>query len=160
VVPSVNGEALLRTVLQILVVSHPILSSNQSVIPSNPLMKLKATPLLDPAASSFAIDDDDDEQLQAHQPRQFVDWLDQHKVLLLQRDDGDDDGDADDLELTVEDFGRFVVHLQLQEYPYIGGAAPRTIIPVQAAPGKDIVFTANERCVPTCLLLANYFQCL
>ena len=96
-------------------------------------MKLKATPLLDPAASSFVVEDD-------LQPRQFVDWLDQNKALLFQRED-------DAPPMTVDDFGEFLVNLQLEDYPYIGGAAPRTIVPVNAAPGKDIVFTANERCV-------------
>lgn len=109
-------------------------------------MKLKATPLLDPdASSSFVVDD--------LQPRQFVDWLDRHKVLFFQRsDDSEDDGESDPL--TVEDFGQFVVDLQLQDYPYIGGAAPRTTVPVRAAPGRDVVFTANERCVVAlCFLL-------
>ena len=95
-------------------------------------MKLKATPLLEgSSASSFAVEGD------RLQPRQFVDWLDQHKVLLFQSTNNEKEP------LSTEDFGQFVVDLQLEYYPYIGGAAPRTIIPVKA--GKDIVFTANER---------------
>jgi len=96
-------------------------------------MKLKATPLLEgPSAVSFVVDDE-------LEPRKFVDWLDQHKVLLFQSSDGGP--------LTTEDFGQFLVNLQLEYYKYIGGAAPRTIIPVKASPDKDIVFTANERYV-------------
>jgi len=94
-------------------------------------MKLKATPLLEgPSASSFVVDE--------LQPRQFVDLLDHHKVLLFQ---SNEDGKI----MTTEGFGEFLVNLQLEHYPYIGGAAPRTIIPVKASPDKDIVFTANER---------------
>lgn len=91
-------------------------------------MKLTATPLLaGNNAPSFSIDHD-------LQPRDFVDLLDQHKALIFQGNPN---------ALTTEDFGRFLVDLKLEHYPYIGGAAPRTIIPVEA--GKDIVFTANER---------------
>jgi hypothetical protein len=92
-------------------------------------MKLTATPLLagpNAAPASLTIDN--------LQPRQFVDLLDQHKALIFH---------GADSTLSTEDFGQFVVDLKLEDYPYIGGAAPRTIIPVQA--GKDIVFTANER---------------
>ena len=104
-------------------------------------MKFKVTPLLDPQASPWVVDE-------GLPPRQFVDWLDQHKVLLLQRpDDEEDVSQQPQKPWTVQDFGQLVVDLQLQEYPYIGGAAPRTVIPVNAAPGKGIVFTANERCV-------------
>ena len=106
-------------------------------------MKLKVTPLLDPQASPWVVDADNDND---EHPRQFVDWLDQHKVLLLQKPAAQRPDDHHDTPWTVQDFGRLVVGLQLQEYPYIGGAAPRTVIPVDAAPGKDIVFTANERC--------------
>ena len=97
-------------------------------------MKVIATPLLerDGAANktSFAVEDD-------IQPRQFVDLLDQHKALLFQAPS------SQTAPLSTDDFGQFVTDLELEYYPYIGGAAPRTIIPVKA--GKDIVFTANER---------------
>lgn len=90
-------------------------------------MKLSATPLLQgKSAPSFQVD--------SLTPRLFVDLLDQHKALLFQGADGP---------LNTENFGRFVVDLDLEYYPYVGGAAPRTIIPVEA--GKDIIFTANER---------------
>lgn len=89
-------------------------------------MKLTATPLLENKSSSFDIHD--------LQPRQFVDLMDSHKALLLHSDTDP---------LSVDDFGNLLVNLKLEYYPYIGGAAPRTIIPVKA--GKDIVFTANER---------------
>lgn len=69
-------------------------------------------------------------------PKRFVDLMSQHKALIISSSDSEKS-------LTVEDFGSFVVDLKLEHYPYIGGAAPRTIIPVKA--GNDIVFTANER---------------
>ena len=94
-------------------------------------MRTHATPLLESSPGgmkAFVIDD--------LQPRQFVDLLDQHKALILQSSN-------DDEPWTTDDFGDIVTHLQLEYYPYIGGAAPRTIIPVKV--GGDIVFTANER---------------
>jgi hypothetical protein len=92
-------------------------------------MKFLATPILQgDSAEALSIEGDD------LTPRRFVDLLDQHKALIFQ---------SPDANLTVEDFGRFVANLQLTHYPYIGGAAPRTVIPVEA--GKDIIFTANER---------------
>lgn len=99
-------------------------------------MKLLATPLLEPGSGeAFAVDD-------LHS-RRFVDLLDQHKALIFQRaPTGDDAGAA---ALTADDFGDILVNLQLEHYAYIGGAAPRTIIPVKA--GDNIVFTANERYV-------------
>jgi hypothetical protein len=92
-------------------------------------MKFLATPILQgDSAEALSIEGDD------LTPRRFVDLLDSHKALIFHSPDAD---------LTVEDFGRFVTNLQLTHYPYIGGAAPRTVIPVEA--GKDIIFTANER---------------
>jgi hypothetical protein len=79
------------------------------------------------------------------QPRTFVDLLDQHKALLFSCAAADEDSDKTATCLTPDDFGQFVVDLKLTYYPYVGGAAPRSIIPVSA--GKDIVFTANERYV-------------
>lgn len=93
-------------------------------------MKMNATPLLEPppgGTTAFTIDD--------LQPRKFVDLLDQHKALILQSTSNEP--------WTTDDFGDLVSNLQLEYYPYIGGAAPRTIIPVKV--GGDIVFTANER---------------
>jgi hypothetical protein len=89
-------------------------------------MKVIATPLLDgDHAKSFEIDD--------LNPRTFVNLLDQHKALLLA---------STDEPFSTQDFGTLVASLNLTRYPYVGGAAPRTIIPVDA--GADIVFTANE----------------
>jgi hypothetical protein len=99
-------------------------------------MKLKATPLLEPNAPSFFVEDDGSDLQSGLHPRQFVDLLDRHKAVLFQ-------AGSETQPLTTEDFGRFVVDLNLEYYPYIGGAAPRTIIPVEA--GVDVVFTANER---------------
>lgn len=93
-------------------------------------MKMLATPLLEPPpgdSTSFLLND--------LQPRQFVDLLDQHKALIFKSSGSEP--------FTSDDFGDLVSQLQLEYYPYIGGAAPRTIIPVKA--GGDIVFTANER---------------
>jgi hypothetical protein len=98
-------------------------------------MRMIATPILDPSpgeSTSFPIDD--------LQPRMFVDLLDQHKALILQSASTDN---QQPLQWTTDDFGDIVTSLQLEYYPYIGGAAPRTIIPVKV--GGDIVFTANER---------------
>jgi hypothetical protein len=81
----------------------------------------------------------------------FVQLMDKHKALLLQGS----------TILSVEDFANITVDLKLSAYPYIGGAAPRTIIPVKAGQGKDIVFTANESYVyiytviPVILCLSN-----
>jgi len=65
----------------------------------------------------------------------FAKALDTHKALLLRAQTGSPS-------LVTEDFGAFVSGLGLEKYPYTGGAAPRTNIPVSA--GKDVVFTANE----------------
>ena len=54
-------------------------------------------------------------------PRTFVKILDNHKALIVgSKDDGD--------RMGIEDFGLFVDSLGFTEYPYIGGAAPRTNI--------------------------------
>lgn len=66
----------------------------------------------------------------------IVDALDHEKGVLIRREDEP---------LSVEEFGRLLVKLDLERYPYVGGAAPRTIIPVSV--GEDIIFTANERYV-------------
>ena len=92
-------------------------------------MPLTAIPLLDPQGSSFQVDD-------KIAPRNFVDLLDRHKALVFRRSNDP---------LSVDEFGEFVLDCQLQDYPYLGGAAPRRVIPIAVAPGRDIVFTANER---------------
>jgi hypothetical protein len=96
-------------------------------------MKLSVQSLFDNAAKPWSM------EWEKLKPRTFVDLLDQHKALLFSC------ADKEQPCLTPEDFGRFVVDLKLAYYPYIGGAAPRSIIPVSAGDGKDIVFTANER---------------
>jgi hypothetical protein len=108
-------------------------------------MKTLATPLLERGnAVPFPVD------LNRLEPRQFVDLMDKRKALLfhgttIENGDNSGGGSSSHHLLTTEDFGRFVAGLRLEAYPYVGGAAPRTIIPVSA--GKDIVFTANERYV-------------
>uniref|UniRef100_A0A6T6I7A8 NADP-dependent oxidoreductase domain-containing protein n=1 Tax=Craspedostauros australis TaxID=1486917 RepID=A0A6T6I7A8_9STRA len=94
-------------------------------------MKLTALPLFEDAGNACTILLNDGQL----NPRSFVDLMDQHKALIFRK--ADDDGAFD-----TEGFGQFLVDQRLEYYPYIGGAAPRTIIPVKA--GKDIVFTANE----------------
>ena len=86
-------------------------------------MKLTAIPLLEGDVSPIELPD-------PLSPRAFVDLMDSHKALLFPSC------------FDVETFGQFVSDLELQYYPYVGGAAPRTVIPTAA--GKDIVFTANE----------------
>lgn len=87
-------------------------------------MKLTAIPLLEgESAKPFNVPD-------PLSPRDFCNLLDAHKALLFP-------GAFD-----VESFGHFVANLELEHYPYIGVAAPRTVIPTAA--GKDIIFTANE----------------
>ena len=96
--------------------------------PHQSAMKLIATPLLE-GENARTI------EIEALTPRIFVDLLDSQKALLLTSPDKD---------LTVEDFGDLVSSLQLEYFPYIGGAAPRTIIPVRSSPALPIIFTANE----------------
>lgn len=65
---------------------------------------------------------------------QLVLLLAKHKALLLQSDEGSDP-------LTVEEFAEFLEGLKLEKYDYLGGAAPRRVIPVKA---NVEVYTANE----------------
>mmetsp|Transcript_5489 Transcript_5489/g.9054 ORF Transcript_5489/g.9054 Transcript_5489/m.9054 type:complete len:657 (+) Transcript_5489:103-2073(+) len=89
-------------------------------------MKLTALPLLEEGSAPLEIDD--------MTPRKCCDLLDAHKAFVLKNVDNP---------LDVEGFGELLVSLDLTYYPYIGGAAPRTVIPVKAS-DKPIVFTANE----------------
>ncbi|KAI2500949.1 oxidoreductase [Fragilaria crotonensis] len=82
--------------------------------------------------------------------RKFCDLLDAHKALVLSRspstsleEEQDENSTNNDEPLSVQDFGNLVVGLNLTYYPYIGGAAPRTVIPVSAST-LPVVFTANE----------------
>jgi len=92
-------------------------------------MRLRATSLL-------ARENSETFEVSNLTPRSFVDLLDGHKAPLFQAAE-------DQQSFSVEDFGSFLVSLDLEYYPYIGGAAPLTIIPVKAST-QDIVFTANE----------------
>lgn len=65
---------------------------------------------------------------------QFVALLAKHKAVLLQSDEGSDPH-------TVEEFAEFMEGLKLEKYEYLGGAAPRRVIPVKA---NVEVYTANE----------------
>jgi hypothetical protein len=107
-------------------------------------MKLQLQSILHGKRTSTAPDDDAFPSFSMNRsemtPTRFVELMNQHKALIISA--ASDEGEEP---LTVEDLGSFLVDLQLEHYPYIGGAAPRTVIPVTA--GKDIIFTANERCV-------------
>lgn len=104
-------------------------------------MILTAIPILDgPDASSFTVDTQDWTSTTTSSPSKLVELLDTYKALVFRRSN---DNNNDEEPLTVEDFGQFVVDQKFTHYPYVGGAAPRRIIPVSA--GQDIVFTANER---------------
>jgi hypothetical protein len=73
-------------------------------------------------------------------PGNFVNVLDAQKALVLSSVRREEDG-----VWSVQDFADLLVGLNLTYYPYIGGAAPRTIIPVQNVPSDlPIIFTANE----------------
>jgi len=65
----------------------------------------------------------------------FALLLAKYKALLLRSDENE-------APFTVNDFGNFISNLGLEKYPYVGGAAPRRIIPVDA--GDDLIYTANE----------------
>ena len=97
---------------------------------TNKLLTVTVLPILDPHGQPWEVTE---ETLSKGQPRTIVDLLDRHKALIFRSST-----------MSVEIFGRFVVDCRLDEYPYVGGAAPRRVIPVHAAPGKDVVFTANE----------------
>lgn len=68
---------------------------------------------------------------------QFIELLSKHKALLVQSKDGEDP-------LSVNEFGKIIYDLGLQHYPYVGGAAPRRIIPVDVPGGDNMIYTANE----------------
>jgi diketogulonate reductase-like aldo/keto reductase/alpha-ketoglutarate-dependent taurine dioxygenase len=66
----------------------------------------------------------------------LVTLLAKHKGLLIRS------SAEDEQPLSVENFGWYLKSLQLTPYPYVGGAAPRRIIPCEA--GQDLIYTANE----------------
>mmetsp|Transcript_10157 Transcript_10157/g.12873 ORF Transcript_10157/g.12873 Transcript_10157/m.12873 type:complete len:645 (+) Transcript_10157:113-2047(+) len=66
----------------------------------------------------------------------FISLLAQHKAILIRPSEGE--------KIDVDDFGSFIAGLDLERYPYIGGAAPRRIIPVNVPGGDEMVYTANE----------------
>ena len=90
--------------------------------------------------------------------RKFCDLLDAHKALVLSQAPSPSTSPStstspveaqveysnnNNEHLSVQDFANLVVGLDLTYYPYIGGAAPRTVIPVNAST-LPVVFTANE----------------
>jgi diketogulonate reductase-like aldo/keto reductase len=93
----------------------------------NQTMKLTVIPLLEHDGEEFELTDPS--------PRTFVDLLDARKAVVIKNHYRP---------LSVDDFGQILMDLKLTYYPYIGGAAPRTIIPVKCSPDIPIVFTANE----------------
>jgi len=66
--------------------------------------------------------------------REFITLAAKHKALLLQSDDGSNP-------FSVDEFASLTESLQLEKYEYVGGAAPRRLIPVKS---NVEVFTANE----------------
>ncbi len=66
----------------------------------------------------------------------FVELLAKHKALLIRPDENES--------ISVDDFASFMSNLDLEAYPYVGGAAPRRIIPVNVPGGEEMVYTANE----------------
>jgi len=65
----------------------------------------------------------------------FIELLAKHKGLLIRFHE-------DEPPMSVNDFGSFIAAFELENYPYVGGAAPRRIIPCDA--GDDLIYTANE----------------
>jgi len=94
----------------------------------SPTMSLRLTPLLEKD------DDNSSWEVNSLGPKQFVDLMDLHKALLIQ---------STGTPFCTDDFGQFVVDKELEYYPYIGGAAPRTVISTKAT-DRDVIFTANE----------------
>eukprot|EP00956_Cyclotella_meneghiniana_P038490 scaffold155183_cov70-Cyclotella_meneghiniana.AAC.1 len=88
-------------------------------------MKMKLTRLLESTES---------ETIDSINQEQFIELTAKHKALLLQANDGEEP-------FSVEDFASFAESLKLEHYEYVGGAAPRRLIPVKA---NIEVFTANE----------------
>ena len=82
-------------------------------------MKLQVTPILEGVQSAVPF------EVNNLTPRHFVDLMDQHKALLIQNPAK---------AFSTDDFGQFLVDQQLKYYPYVGRAAPRTIIPTKARP--------------------------
>ena len=63
----------------------------------------------------------------------FLSLLAKNKALLLRSDD------PDNKPFTVDEFAKFLTSLNLEYYPYVGGAAPRRIIPVNVPGGDNMV---------------------
>jgi hypothetical protein len=112
-------------------------------------MKLRIIPLMDgPEAVTTTV------SLSDLTTSTFVKLLDARKAVVIQKlasTNNENTGNIDDdaststsSTITTEEFASILTGLQLEYYPYFGGAAPRTVIPVQAD-SRPIVFTANER---------------
>ena len=67
----------------------------------------------------------------------FVELLAKNKALLIR-------SDQNNSPLTVNEFAKIISDLNLKHYPYVGGAAPRRIIPVDVPGGDNMIYTANE----------------
>jgi hypothetical protein len=102
--------------------------------------KLRIIPLMDgPDAATTVVTSDE------FTPDLFVQLLDQRKAVILQKVVCDEPIDpSSGSYFDTEDFGSILTSLNLEYYPYFGGAAPRVVIPV-SADERPIVFTANER---------------
>lgn len=75
------------------------------------------------------------EDLKSFNQQTLIDLLAKHKALLFRPSEGM-------APPSVDEYGDFISSFKLENYPYVGGAAPRTVIPCKA--GTDLIFTANE----------------
>ena len=109
---------------------------------------LKITALLESDATPF-----DMPQKRLASTRTFIDVLDGHKALLVGAKDGEE-------RMGVEDFGLFVQSLGLSKYPYIGGAAPRTNIPVLGnSLSRTTIFSSTSTFLMSLTLLSSSLCC-
>ena len=75
------------------------------------------------------------EDVEKFDQQALVSLLAKHKGLLFRASESE-------RPFSVDDFGHFIASFNLEKYPYVGGAAPRRIIPCTA--GDDLIYTANE----------------
>ncbi len=108
-------------------------------------MKLIFSRLLESMTEKVSIDSESFTQ------ETFVKLLATSKALLIRADES-----SGTTPLTVDDFAQILSNLHLTNYPYVGGAAPRRIIPVNVkdtggnenenanVENRNMVYTANE----------------
>ena len=94
------------------------------------IMKLSYTRLLEDVDDLNSIEGKFDQTT-------FIKLLATSKALLIRSENKNEP-------LSVDDFATVISDLNLEPYPYVGGAAPRRIIPVNVPGGDCMVYTANE----------------